>query len=175
VSLAGLSWVDYHGAELPVSRLAGPRDTARGLASGYADTATGALMAAVNIVARTSWQFGPAVFRPTITGQVTGTFAAALLSANQDAWDSGAPESTFGVQGTRQVAFSVGEFTLSGATVEIVSGVPGAGNYAVTQVQVAWLRGDWRAVAPPGGDWANSASQVGPAAGGFTPFPGQGG
>lgn len=174
VSLSGLSWRSLQGYEMPVSAQAGPFDTSGGTASGYADTPLGSLVAAINITARTSWQFGPSVFGPTVTKQVTGQFAAQLLSADQNSWSQGAPESTAGTQGTRQVAFAFDQYTPSAASVELVSGVPGAGDYAVTQVQVVWLHGDWRAVAPPGGDWANSAAQVNSAEG-FTAFPGQGG
>lgn len=173
ISLSGVSWRSLQGYELPVSTQAGPRDISGGLASGYSDTPLGALLAAVNITARTSWQFGPSVFGPTVNSQVTGRFAAQMLSADQNSWSQGAPESVAGTTGTRQVAFSFDEYTATGASVDLVSGTPGAGDYAVTQVDLLWLRGDWRVVAPPGGDWANSATQVA-SADGFTAFPGQG-
>lgn len=174
ISFAGVSWKDDHGVPLPASAQAGPRDTAGGTASGYADTPLGALLAAVNIAARTSWQFGPQVFGPTIANQVTGRFAAQMLSSDQNAWDSGVPESVAGTEGTREVAYAIDSYAPAGATVEIVSAAPGAGADAVAQVQVVWQHGDWRLVAPPGGDWADSGTQVSPEATGFTPFPGQG-
>ena len=173
VSLSGVSWVDYHGYELPVSAQAGPRDTAGGLVAGYADTPLGALLAAVNIAARTSWQFGPSVFGPTVSHQVSGRFAAQMLSADQASWDQGAPESVAGTAGTRQVAFAIEAYTPSGAAIDIVTGAPGAGAYVVTQVHAVRARGDWRVLAPPGGDWADSAVQV-QSPDGFTAFPGQG-
>lgn len=173
IDLSGVSWKDYHGIPLPSSKEAGPFDTARGLASGYADSPLGALLAAVNIAARTSWQFGPQVFGPTIARQVTGRFAAQMQASDQNAWNQGAPESVAGTQGTREEAFAIDEYTPSDATVEIVSGAPGGGNYGVTQIHVERDGGDWKVVAPPGGDWADSATQV-QTADGFTPFPGQG-
>ena len=173
IDLSGVSWRSLQGYELPVSAQAGPRDTSGGLASGYADTPLGALLAAVNITARTSWQFGPGVFGPTVNRQVTGRFAAQLLAADQNSWSQGAPESPAGTTGTRQVAFSFDEYAPAAASVNLVSGAPGAGDYAVTQVHLVWARGDWRVVAPPGGDWADSAAQV-TTADGFTAFPGQG-
>ncbi len=45
--------------------------------------------------------------------------------------------------------------------------------YAVTQIQVQWLAGDWRVVALPGGDWANDVTQVA-SLNGYLAFPGQG-
>jgi hypothetical protein len=44
---------------------------------------------------------------------------------------------------------------------------------AVTQVQVTWDGADWKVIAPPGGDWRNSAAQLASLAG-YTIFPGQG-
>lgn len=174
IDLSGVEWKPDGGVPLPESAQAGPRDTAGGLASGYADTPLGALIAGMDITARTSWQFGPNVFGPTVANQVTGKFAGQLLSSDQDAWDSGAPESTAATEGTREYAYIFDSYTPSAATLEIVSGVPGAATDADTQIQVVWEHGDWRVVAPPGGDWSNSAAQVSDTAPGFTPFPGQG-
>ena len=83
VSLAGLRWSGYHGVELPSSPAAGPRDTSGGLASGFADTPLGALLAALNIAVRANAQWGPGVYGPTIRDQVTGPDAAALLAGCQ--------------------------------------------------------------------------------------------
>ena len=44
---------------------------------------------------------------------------------------------------------------------------------AVTRIEVVWDAGDWRAIAPPGGDWGNSAARLSSLAG-YTNFPGQG-
>ena len=87
VDLAGLRWSDYHGVELPSSPAAGPRDTSGGLASGFADTPLGALLAALNIGVRANAQWGPAIFGPTIRDQVTGPDAAALLASCQSGYD----------------------------------------------------------------------------------------
>src|SRR5260221_8126755 len=45
----GVIWTDFHGIPLPVSASAGPRYRSHGLASGFADTPRGALLAAINI------------------------------------------------------------------------------------------------------------------------------
>jgi hypothetical protein len=174
VSLSGVSWAGYRGYQLPVSPQAGPRDTAGGLASGYADTPLGALLAAVNITARTSWEFGPGVFGPTVSRQVTGRFAAQMLSADQASWSQDAAGPAAGTTGSRQVAFAFEAYTPADATVDIVSGAPGTGGYVVTRIQAERTGGDWRVLAPPGGDWSGSATQVQSPAG-FTAFPGQGG
>ena len=59
---------------------------ADGLASGFADTPQGALLAAVNIGVRTAAQWGTAIFVPTINHQVTGPATPALLHAEETAY-----------------------------------------------------------------------------------------
>ena len=44
---------------------------------------------------------------------------------------------------------------------------------ATVRVQVTWSGGDWRVVAPPGGDWGNAAAVLSSLSG-YTVFPGQG-
>ena len=61
IEVAGLRWLGFHGMQLPISAHDGPRDTRGGLASGFTDTPTGALLAAVNIGVRTAAQWGPAI------------------------------------------------------------------------------------------------------------------
>jgi len=179
VSLAGLRWADFYGVMLPVSPVAGPRDTRSGLASGYSDTPPGAVLAAVNIAVRATPQFGPRIFRPTIDGQVTGPDASALLQSCAAAYSQavraahvkyGQPLGLAYVveQGFRLVSWSPAQ-----ATVDIVSAGPGPQGVtarAATRVGLEWLRGDWRVVAPPGGNWAASATEMSSLAG-FTYFP----
>ena len=177
IDLAGLRWVNYHGYELPVSAQAGPRDTSGGLASGYADSPLGALLAAVNIGTRTSWQFGPQVFQPTIEDQVTGFYQADMQSADAGAYDQGGAQVPAVQAYARQVAFAYEGYTPADATVDVVTGAVGAGGaavYVATRIQVEWLNDDWRVVAPPGGDWGNSAAQVTSPAG-YVAFAGQAG
>jgi hypothetical protein len=182
VDLAGLRWGEFHGVELPSSPLAGPRDTSGGLASGFADTPLGALLAALNIGVRANAQWGPAIFGPTIRDQVTGADAPALLASCQSAYrqarqashvTSGQP---LGNAYVTEEAFRWIAYTPAGATVDLVSAGPGSQGEtvrAVTRVEVVWDGGDWRVIAPPGGDWGNSAHQMS-SLDGYTTFPGQG-
>ncbi len=169
VKLTGLRWASFHGVELPVSPAAGPHDMRNGLASGFTDTPLGALLAALNIGVRANAQWGPDVFGPTIRDQVTGPDAPALLAACQTAYDQARPAA--GVQPGRSLgrayvseeAFRWEGYTPASATVDIVSAGPGGQNLTVraaTRIEVQWRRGDWRVVAPPGGDWGNSATQI---------------
>ena len=178
----GLGWADFHGIQLPVSRQAGPRHTRGGLAWGFADTRDGALLAAVNIAVRTAAQWGPDIYQPTIRYQVTGPDTAALLKA--DASDYAALRAAASIRSGQpagrgyavEAGYRFVDFTSAGAAVDIVTEGPGSGGTTVmvaTRVEVLWLHGDWRVVAPPGGNWANSATALSSLTG-YTAFPNEG-
>lgn len=174
-----LAWTDFHGIALPVSATAGPRESRRGLASGFADTPRGALLAAINIGVRTAAQWGPAIFGPTITRQVTGPDAATLLRADAGAYAQlrAAAHVRPGQPAGRGYATEAGyrfvAWSPAAATLDIVTAGPGDGGTTVlasTRIQVIWQGGDWRVVAPPGGDWASSATAISSLTG-YTLFP----
>jgi hypothetical protein len=177
----GLSWASFHGMQLPASPTAGPRDTRGGLASGFTDTPPGALLAAINIGVRTAAQWGSAIFVPTITRQVTGPAAPALLHAEETAYTllraathvrAGQPA---GPGYATEDGYRFAAWSPVAATVEVLTIGPaasGATVLAVTAVQVVWQRGDWRVVAPPGGNWANAATAISSPIG-YTIFPGR--
>jgi hypothetical protein len=182
VDLAGLRWSDFHGVELPASPAAGPRSTSANLASGYSDTPLGALLAALNIAVRANAQWGPAIFGPTIRDQVTGADATALLDSCQSAYDQASQAAhvtggqPFGNAYVSEEAFRWIAYTPADATVDLVSAGPGSQGdtvRAVTRVEAVWDGADWRVIAPPGGDWGNSADQLS-SLDGYTSFPGQG-
>jgi len=166
---------------LPVSATAGPRGTRGGLASGFADTPQGALLAAINIGVRTAAQWGSAIFVPTITRQVTGPEAPALLHAEETAYAqlraathvrAGQPA---GPGYATEDGYRFAAWSPVTATVEVLTIGPtasGATVLAATRVQVAWQRGDWRVVAPPGGNWANAGTAISSPVG-YTIFPGR--
>jgi len=183
VNLAGLRWDDFYGVELPSSAAAGPRDTSGGLAAGFAHSPLGALLAAVNIGVRANPQWGPRIFTAVIRGQVTGPDAAALLANCEASYDQasqpadvtgGAP---LGDVDVAEQAFRWVAYTPAAATVDLVSAGPGGQGTTVrasTQIQVIWDGGDWQVIAPPGGNWGNSATELSSLRG-YTLFPGQGG
>lgn len=182
LDLAGLRWADYHGVELPFSPAAGPRDTAGGLASGYSDTPLGALLAVVNIGVRANAQWGPGIYVATIRDQVTGPGAADLLASCQSAY--GQASQAAHITGGRPLgdvyvseeAFRWVGWTPAAATLDLVSAGPGSQGVmvmAVTRIQALWSGGDWRVVAPPGGDWGSAAARLSSLTG-YTLFPGQG-
>jgi len=179
VRLAGLRWSGFYGVQLPSSPPAGPRVTRGGLASGFADTPLGALLAAVNIAVRANAQWGPAIFIPTISHQVTGPDTPALMAACEDTYRQG--QAITGVRNGQPLGrayvteegFRWQAYTPQGATLDIVSAGPGdhgATVRAATRIEVEWRGRDWQVVAPPGGDWGNSATQL-TSLDGYTTFP----
>jgi hypothetical protein len=183
VSLSGLRWSDLYGVELPVSAQAGPHYTNSGMAAGFAHSPLGALLAAVNIGVRANAQWGPRIFTAVIRRQVTGPDAAALLANCEAAYGQasqsrhvtgGQPLGTVDVteEGFRWVAY-----TPAAAILDLVSAGPGDQGSTVrasTQIEAVWDGGDWKLVAPPGGDWGNAATGLSSLSG-YTVFPGQGG
>jgi hypothetical protein len=180
--LAGVKWTDFDGVRLPSSPLAGPHHAAGGLARGFSDTPLGALLAAVNIAVRANAQWGPGVFGPTIRGQVTGPDADALLAACQAGYDQAATAAgitggaPLGNASVAERAFRWVAWSPAQASIDLVSAGPDANGMtvmAVTRVQAAWDGADWKVIAPPGGDWGNTAAPLASLAG-YTVFPGQG-
>jgi len=183
VSLAGLRWSDFHGVELPSSVPAGPREIRGGAAAGFAHSPLGALLAAVNIGVRANAQWGPRIFAAVIRGQITGPDAAALLASCQTAYDQASQAEgvtagqPLGTADVAEEAFRWVAYTPAAAILDLVSAGPGSNGATVrasVQMEVIWDGGDWKVVAPPGGDWGNSAAGLSSLAG-YTVFPGQGG
>lgn len=164
-----------------MSATAGPRDTSGGLASGFADTPRGALLAAINIGVRTAAQWGTAIFEPTITRQVTGPGTAALLRAENSAYAQlrtaarVRPGQPAGRSYAAETGYRFVSYAPTASTLDIVTAGPAAGGTTVlasTRIQVVWQQGDWRVVAPPGGNWANAAVAI-TSLTGYTLFPGR--
>ncbi len=183
VSLASVRWSGFYGVQLPVSAQAGPYDTRGGIAAGFAHTPLGALLAAVNIGVRANAQWGPRIFGAVIRGQVTGPDAAALLAGCQAVYDQAAQSGQvaggqpLGTVDVTEQAFRWITYTPAAAILDLVSAGPGGNGATVrasVQMEVVWDGGGWKVVAPPGGDWGNSAAELSSLAG-YTTFPGQGG
>ena len=183
VSLASVRWSGFYGVELPVSAQAGPYDTSGGMAAGFAHSPLGALLAAVNIGVRANAQWGPRIFTAVIRGQVTGPDAAALLAGCQAAYDQAAQSGQvsggqpLGTVDVTEQAFRWVAYTPAAAILDLAVAGPGASGATVrasVQLEAVWDGGDWKVVAPPGGDWGNSAAALSSLAG-YTVFPGQGG
>ena len=104
-----------------------------------------------------------------IRNQVTGPDAAALLAGCQAAY--GQASQSDGVTGGQPLgnvdvteeAFRWVTYTPADATIDLVSAGPGSQGITVraaTRIEVVWDGGDWKVIAPPGGDWGNSATEL---------------
>lgn len=169
IDFGDLRWVSLQGFEVPASAQAGPRAAVGGVAYGFADTAAGAVLAAANIVTRSSWECGPGVFGPTIEKQVSGADAMNLLENTVSVYDQDASQLP-GLVYPRLAAYRLDGYTSGDALVSLVVGAAGSDSsmYSVTPVEVRWTDGDWRVVAPAGGTWPGSYV---PSPSGYTAFP----
>ncbi|GII56100.1 hypothetical protein Pth03_44890 [Planotetraspora thailandica] len=166
---AHITWQDFHGVRLPLSDIDGPRVLDHDRAQGFSHTQQGALLAALHIAVRANSQWGPAVFEPTITEQVTGPDADRLLEQarttyEQNRQEAGLPPgSPLGKAYVDEEAYRWQSYTPDAATVDLVSAGPdprGTTVRARTRVQVVWRDGDWRVVAPLDGDWGKMAAPL---------------
>ena len=132
---------------------------------------------------RANAQWGPRIFTPVIRGQVTGPDAAALLASCQAAYDQAAQAGQvaggqpLGTADVTEQAFRWITYTPAAAILDLAAAGPSQGGATVrasVQMEVIWAGGDWKVVAPPGGDWGNSAAELYSLAG-YTAFGGPGG
>jgi hypothetical protein len=181
LSSAEMTWRDYHGVTLPYSTGDGPRSTDGDLASGFARTPSGALLAAAHIAVRANAQWGPKVFEPTIAKQVIGPDASTLLATTRQLYDKRHEKLREGAALGRAYAVLEGfrwqGYSPDAASLDLVSAGPGDSDMtvrAVTRIQLHWQNNDWRVIAPPGGTWGGAAASI-PSADGYVRFPNGGG
>lgn len=159
---ADVIWVRVAGVDLPTTPATGPARVEAGLARGFTDTRAGAVVAALHLLVRTTAQVGPEVFEPTLAEQVTGEHAAAMRAFVADSYARAAAELGIAdgqplgdlpatVVGARVDAYTQTHATLSMLTCAVDA--TGTTRYAATTVDLIYLRGDWRLVAPPDGRW----------------------
>jgi hypothetical protein len=166
VDTGGWRAVSVDGAPVPESPADGPLRIVGATASGFADTASGAVLAAVNIMVRASGQDGPRIFSPTISSQVTGTWKATLLAAAwQEYQQSGKPPADGGPSAKADVsvtAFQVTSWSAKTADITLLATSDSAAYAQVTvPVQLTWSGGDWRLIAPASGNFDATAASPG--------------
>lgn len=169
-----LGWERVAGIDLPVSASDGPRNRNLGLAKEYGHTPAGAVLAALHLIVRTSYQVGTAVWEPTLRDQVVGPDAAAYTAEvradHKAALRKGEPADRIYAA---IVAVRVDAYTAEAASMRVLIEAPtGTGTArAAALTQVAWSDNDWRLVAPPRGDWSTVRTPVPADAAGYTPLP----
>lgn len=165
VDLSGVRWRDFHGIRLPYSRANGPAHVEGDQVRGFADSAGGAVFAAVHIGVRANAQWGPDIYGPTVRDQVDGPDKPALLDQLDSAYEqladkAGVSSGPVGRAYAVEEGFRVEAFSPDAATVDIVTAGPGRDGTTVrvaTRIQLTWCGHDWHVLAPPGGDWGAAA------------------
>ncbi|MBV9023713.1 MAG: hypothetical protein JO362_07935 [Streptomycetaceae bacterium] len=175
----GVTFQDFHGAQLPISPLYGPQVYTDTHAAGFAHNLGGAVEAAVHLGSRASAQAGPDTYGPTVEQQMTGdtsTFRAQLDSDYQEArQSSGVPDGTPLRIYAQVIGYAADGADGSGQTVTLHLLSRGAnpntggtvmGDFPMT---LDWVGGDWKLRTPDGGQWPfNPVSSTA----GYTLFPG---
>jgi len=172
-AMTDITWTEVAGVSLPFSRTHGPRLTRDGTAGGYSRSATGAALAAVQVVVRTSSAAGPRIYAPVLATQVTGADLPAMrLTINDDyqrlraqaGVADGEPVPTGG--SAQVLGYVVRGIDLQDgtATIDVVLTSPDLSSSARSVafgVELRWQNDDWRIVAPANGDWGTTATTLG--------------
>ena len=180
---ATVSWTRLAGVDLPTSPAAGPSQVDGGLARGFAHTRTGAVVAALHLLVRTTAQVGPAVFDPTITAQVVGPDQAAMRAYVTADYQQTATAAgiTFGQPlgdlRARLTAVRIDAYTDAACDLSVLTATTdtaGTTRYAATTVHMRWTRTDWALEAPPGGRWDSQVHLIeADQTSGYLPLPGR--
>jgi hypothetical protein len=135
---SGVSWQLIDRVALPFSTAAGPTKTTRDVASGFSQTATGALIASMQTFARTGW-VNPAAQEAEFRQMATGDGKAAILAQLP------APQLTVRPQfeGFRYIAYSPNRAVVNIAA-RVTDAAAGQTSLVGLEMSMAWKNGDWR-------------------------------
>ena len=143
-------WELVGSLPVPVSTTAGPTRVDATTASGFTHTPEGALIAAAQILMRSS--LGREYWEPTIKGQFVPSADRDRLLAQMSTVDSGDvdPGSLSQIAG-----YQYQSYTPDTAVIGLVLRAPSARTpqYHILSLTLLWRDGDWRMQAPPGGSW----------------------
>lgn len=158
-----VSWYWVAGIALPVSQTAGPQCFSVTRASCFAPTKEGAAIAAVHLLVHTFPAAGSAVFEPTITEQISGPGAKALLQQARQ----GSRYVATGAKGLQEMAESPGRGWAVGYGFDTDHQVAGTTTVTVLLAQESGFVSyslrlkrsgtDWKLIAPSDGNWRSSA------------------
>jgi len=172
-----LTYVGFHGVQLPVSRAHGPFRSTGELVSGFTHDREGAALAAAHYGTRISAPLGPGVYEPTIHRYGLGGSPGVLdaLHAQYEQARADAPGVRDGQpipsqQNARALGYRVPAYRPNGPiTVHLLmSGDGPAGAVLVDlPVTVEWVDGTWKVQVPPDGNFPGGQAQ---STAGFTLF-----
>jgi len=150
------------GVRLPVSDVSGPKRFVDGRGLEFARTKAGAALAAIHISHDAGASPGPAIFTPTIRDQVVGADRDAMLRETSGQYEAdrakfGLPEgAAIPTSNAARISYLVTRYTDSDAAVTVASAVGADANkFFAVDLEVQWINGDWRLVAPKGGFFGN--------------------
>ncbi len=137
----GVVWRLVDGVALPFSAVDGPRSVAGGVASGFARTPAGALLACM----QTAFRIGavnPAGQAGEVRAMVVGAGQPELLASRPATVPAVKPQ----LAGFRYLSYTPG-LAVIGLAERVTDVASGTARFVdVGELQLAWTRGDWRLV-----------------------------
>jgi len=140
------AWADYHGVLIPTSATAGPARVSGDVASGFAHSPTGALLAATQLPVRRilAADWATVLTRSVVPGpgvsvwRSTRSQLGTELTPPAGGWTQTA--------GYRFLAYNPDQ-----AVIQFLNSAS-TGDFTVTVTTVSWTGGDWKLVLQPNGD-----------------------
>lgn len=170
-----LEYAQVGGVPIPTSPTLGPLSVNNdGTAQGFSHNQAGAVVAAVNLIARTSGLVPASVYEPTISEQTVGNDATKRQAVTQAARDAAALGSATTQYTTQVIGYRIdGQTTADDVRMTLLSRATNANDptmHALLQqgAEVRWQDGDWKYLLPP-----QEGAPVSAAPGGMAAFPGQ--
>jgi len=154
VNQEGWEWADYRNVALPSSEADGPAETDNGLAHGFSQTRTGALLAGAHIMARIRAEAGPAVYEPTVTDQTVGPGRDSLLRNVRYQYGQTGEQSLR--PDTELLGYRFLTFTPEKASYELLLSPKDQDTRYSAALEVQWNGSDWLLLVPEGGGWKPS-------------------
>ncbi len=143
---ADITWSTVGPWPVPRSATAGPARDGNGVGTGYAHTALGAALAALNITEQMSSDAGPAIYTATVREQTYGDAATMLDLIARSPTGGSSPGTAFFYKiaygdptGDDPVVVSIAERTPNSAR---------QGGYFAGYRSMRWMNGDWRMQIP---------------------------
>jgi hypothetical protein len=152
----GVTWQSWLAFSLPYSPSAGPHTVDRQVATGFAHTPSGALIAAVHAVARLSLARDPGWDKVAATMAAPGVGRDRWVQARQGVRLTATPPPG----SLAQIAgFQVVSYNADDAALQLVTRSSDS-SLSVAAVHMKWLDGDWKIVLVPAGGTSGTRQPI---------------
>lgn len=143
-----ISWSIVGDEPVPASPVAGPRNSAGGLAKGFTHDTLGAALAAVNIGTRLASEAGPQVYEATAREQCFGDVDSEIEQI-RDSVSTDPPAAAKYSEVWYKVASGdpAGDLVLMSIAVKTPQSTAGGG-FAALDATMRWVDGDWKMQVP---------------------------